>query len=229
MELSDRDLAVVRWLARFRLLSTSHIAVFNFGDRSHTTVDNHIIKLVKQRYIFCIGCRPSSPKGGAGANVYQLGRAGWTRMGLEGEWRRFSSASQHTEHSLRVADTYAELVLAERAGVFEILHRGLEKHVGEARCDIYVELGIHSPKRKLAVLFEIDLDSEWEKKIKEKLRLYIKADDAGKVPRFAYVLFVTLDEERARFLKRWIKEVGHAELFSVCTFPQLVPKILSFE
>jgi hypothetical protein len=232
MELSVRDQQVIRLVAHFQQLSTSHIAVVIFGERSATPVDRSLHRLVEQKYLVRIGRRSSNPlKGGAGAHVYQLGPRGWWWTKKPG--RFFKRAV--SEHTLKMADVYAELVLAERAGVIKLIHES-EWHVlleypvaEEIRADIYTELGVYATKRRIHAYLEIDLGTERPRRIEEKLRGYAKEYGSREGGVWPYVLFIVPDGWRESEINRVIKRNAHAHLFSVCTFPKVIHSLMGFE
>ena len=104
MELTTRDLDILRLLVQFTQLSSTHLAELVFADRSHSVPDRVLTRLVRLGYLHRVGRRASGDQGGAGAYVYQLGRYGRALMGVDGR-----PSPNVNSHALVIADTYLEL------------------------------------------------------------------------------------------------------------------------
>jgi Replication-relaxation len=225
MELSGRDIAVLRLANQYKQIAPSHLAAAVFADVSATPLDRCLHRLVEHQYLVRIGRRASSFKGGAGGFVYQLGPRGWWYLKRPGQY--FKRAV--SEHALKVADAFVELLEGRAAGKLDILHLATEYPVGDAVADMYVELGVYNPRRKLSFFLEIDLGTERVKRIEAKLDAYLKAYRASELEIFPYIVFVVPDDWREHEINRIIKNHAGKELFSVCLFGKTVDKLLSFE
>lgn len=219
---AGRDLAVLRRVAEFRQLSSSHIYALAFHDRSGTVLDRCLLRLVRMGLLRRIGRMPSDMvKGGAGAFVYQLGSKGWALLDLSGRWR--AQALNH--HTLDVATAYMSLVQAERDGRLRIRHYQREVAVGRAQADLEVVLDLPDDGR-LHSFVELDRDRQRPTVIQGKLNAYIEAWCAHKGAQFPRVLFLVPDELRKRQIENEVSRLPEHDqaLFSVRplgTFPQL--------
>ncbi|MFI1354870.1 replication-relaxation family protein [Streptomyces sp. NPDC020898] len=224
MELSARDMEVVRVVGRFYQLASSHVATLLFPDTTGTPVDRTLARLVRLEALNRIGRRATGPQGGAGAYVYQLGARGWWLLGREGRYRPYRSINHH---ALRVADVYVDLVTAERAGGIKILHAELEQPIGNARPDLTVELGLVQQRQKTSYAIEVDLGSEKPRIITAKCAAYIEAFKRGLRDPFPYVLFLVPDEWRKSEVSRVLGRLAEGrEVFSVGLFDELAAGFL---
>jgi hypothetical protein len=76
LQLTTRDLEIVRLVEQFSQLSSAHMSELFFADRSHSVPDRVLCRLVRLGYLARVGRRNSGDQGGASAYVYQLGRYG---------------------------------------------------------------------------------------------------------------------------------------------------------
>ncbi|WP_369029001.1 replication-relaxation family protein [Streptomyces adonidis] len=216
MELSDRDMEVVRAVGRFYQLATSHVAALLFPDTTGTPVDRTLARLVRLEALNRIGRRATGPQGGAGAYVYQLGPRGWWLLGREGRYRPYRAINHHM---LKVADVYVDLLAAEKGGGIKILHAELEQPIGNARPDLTVELGFVEQRQKMSYAIEVDLGSEKPRIIAGKCAAYIEAFRRGLRDPFPYVLFLVPDEWRKSEVSRVLGRLTEGrEVFSVRSF-----------
>ncbi|MFE7456245.1 hypothetical protein [Streptomyces sp. NPDC057554] len=72
-------------------------------------------RLVQLGYLSRLGRRATGSKGGAGAYVYQLGRAGRLLLDIDGRL-----SPNVNNHALMLADTYLELRRAEKASLLAV-------------------------------------------------------------------------------------------------------------
>ncbi|WP_105970391.1 replication-relaxation family protein [Streptomyces geranii] len=213
MNLSTRDMEVVRLVGRFYQLTSSHIASMVFPDTTGTPVDRTMARLVRLEALRRIGRRAAGPQGGAGSYAYQLGPRGWWLLQREGKYRPYRAVNLH---ALEVADAYVELLTAERAGAIQILHTELEQSIGSARPDMTVEIGLVQQRMKMSYAIEVDRGSEKPRIIAEKCAAYIEAFYKGLRNPFPYVLFLVPDEWRKSELSRVLGRLGDCrEIFSV--------------
>jgi hypothetical protein len=162
-------------------------------------------------------------KGGSGQYVYQLGNRGFFLFNEKG--KKYNPARVVNYHSIAIVDCYLILRRLELARKLEIAGWTTEPDCwvtierNELHPDMYVEL---AAPRSARVWLEIDMGTEGQKQLKEKLSRYWRAYnvvDATEWPEFPLVLFVAVDEEREREL-RWLIEQGTEEqrkLFRVTT------------
>jgi hypothetical protein len=112
LELTHRDLDLLKLTHVFSQVASTQITELLFADRSHSVPDMVLGRLVRLGYLSQAGRRATGAKGGAGAFVYQLGRAGRLLLGVEGNF-----SPNVNNHALMIADTYLELRRAEKVGV----------------------------------------------------------------------------------------------------------------
>lgn len=139
-------------------------------------------------------------------------------------------------HTLAIADAFIGLKRLEREGTIEVIGVATEPDTwrviagADLRPDLYVELGIPSKRMSISLWIEIDMGTERQKQLKEKLARYwhayqhATAEDMAVYPR---VLFLVPDDERLKEIN-WLINSGPEEareLFRVqkqdC-FPQLL-------
>lgn len=207
MELGQRDVAIVEFVGRFGQASSSHIAFACFTTRSFTPTARALRRLCKNDFLYRVGVRASDPiKGGSGASAYMPGRLGWVLTHQQGKWKPHKVNS----HTLAVTDRYIDLLGAERLGTCKFIRPPeVEKPIGNARCDLYVELGDPVRKVRLDVAIEVELTGR-EHRIREKCRAYLEA--AGGWPdHFPLVVFAVPDEAHKAEVVRVLKELRPEE------------------
>lgn len=226
---SDRDRYIIRLADYFGEISASQVRSIAFPDaRSRTSCDRALTRLVADGYLARVEKRRSvgGARGGSGEYVYQLGTAGWLLCKREGRYNR--KAVDY--HALAIVDAYIRLLGGVRAGAFTLdgftpepeCHMTVDGN--ELRPDLFIELSRPSGAT-LSAWVEIDLGTERQARISEKIQRYIKAYACGKVDPFPRVVFVAHDDERAREIA-WIASklpVEEARLFqslSISEFPQ---------
>jgi hypothetical protein len=236
MVLAARDRQIVTLVDRFGQLSSAHICSLVFSSNaSSTPCDRALKRLVNEKMLARVerARLVGGVRGGSGSYVYQLGRAGWAVVGREG---RYYGSSVVNYHSLAIADTYVALRTAEHDGWLQVLDYGTEPDcwavVGgqELKPDLYAELALMSSGIKLAAWLEVDLGTERQRQIKDKLQRYWNAyqrADESELPVFPLVLFLVPDEARRREVEAVVDrgpEEGQA-LFRVVeqsSFPQVL-------
>ena len=217
MTLDGRDRRVVELVARFNQLSSSHIQKLIFTDvASNTPCDRVLKRLAERGYLARIERRNvGGSRGGSGQYVYQLGRHGHTLY----KQNRYIPARSINYHSLTIADAYVYITLAERRGAVSV--RGISTEpdcwvkIGahELKPDLYVELERPTSGQRIKLWLEIDMGTEGQRQIKDKLNRYweaFNAADTAEWPVYPLVVFVAIDEARAREL-HWLLEQGNKE------------------
>ncbi|MDX2684092.1 replication-relaxation family protein [Streptomyces scabiei] len=200
VELAQRDFEVLKLTRTFSQLASTHITELLFSDRSHAVPDRVLGRLVKLSYLSRVGRRATGEKGGAGAYVYQLGRAGRLLLGVDG---RLSRAVNN--HSLLIADIYLELRRAERQGVLVVNDWAVERPVPPSvRADLFVSVEYPEQRRQSSYFIEADLGTEPLRTIREKVEGYWQAVEMSEEDYFPYVVFVMRDRGRLREIDRLI-------------------------
>lgn len=237
MRLLARDQQVLTWVDRFGQLTTSQIrALVFFENRSATPCEVALKRLVKAELLEHVAQRhPGGRLGGSAVNVFQLGREGW-RLFYEGR-RKFSRVIK--AHSLSMADAFIAAKTAEREGWLDIFSYAIESDAwlnvagADIRPDLFLELGLPETQEGRVLWIEVDLGSEREKQIVDKLERYTFAyRNAADLPleSFPSVLFLAPDAERVQDIRQYVKRFERRQsvpdgLFSVALqaeFPALL-------
>ncbi|MFI9175970.1 replication-relaxation family protein [Streptomyces lincolnensis] len=224
MELTQRDYDVLKLTQTFSQLASTHLTELLFADRSHSVPDKVLGRLVQLGYLSRVGRRATGSKGGAGAFVYQLGRAGRLLLDVEGRL-----SPNVNNHALMIADTYLELRRAEGAGVLAVREWEVERRVPPSvRADLYVALDFPQQGRQSAYFLEVDLSTEQPARIREKVTGYWRAVEASTDDYFPYVVFVVKQEIRRRELERIFRRLPdeQQEMLRVYLLGQLIPELI---
>ena len=231
IELSERDLNVLRYVARFKQLSSSQIrSLLFYGHNNTTPADRALRRLVSRSYLHRIERRiVGGTKGGSGQYVYELGRRGFF---LFFTGRHNPSRTVHP-HSLGIADSYITLRQLERAGRLRIAGMSTEPDcwatVGgvDLRPDMRADLDIEG--RRVLFWVEVDMATESQKQLRGKLESYWRAyndADVEQWPVFPRTIWIAVDDERARELSWLVSQMPEQSraLFVVCT-PTTLPAL----
>ncbi|WP_416982950.1 replication-relaxation family protein [Streptomyces sp. T028] len=224
MELTGRDYDVLTLTHTFSQLASTHLTELLFADRSHSVPDKVLGRLVRLGYLSRVGRRASGDKGGAGAYVYQLGRAG--RLLLDVDGRLMSNVNNH---ALMIADTYLELRHAEKAGVLSFKEWAVELPVPPAvRADLFAAVDFPHQGRSSSYYLEIDLGTEQPARIREKVEGYWQAVESSTADYFPYVVFVVRQQVRKNELTRIFRRLPEEqqEMMRVFLFAELIPELM---
>lgn len=228
--LEGRDLQIVRLVSHFGQVASRHVHEIVFPENASYTPSNRALRrLTEQGWLARIDIRlVGGRQGGSGQYVYQLGRRGYYLNNTG----RYVPAKAVRLHTIAIVDTFVELLRLHRAGriVIEGFSTEPDCHVVvggvQLKPDMFVEL--QRPDDRLKLWFEVDLGTEAQRQLKGKLEAYYRAwceADDSEWPVFPRVLWVTLDEERARELAWLIKqepaEAQRERLFEVTTISNL--------
>lgn len=230
MILLDRDRQIVLSVGRFGQLAAGHIRTMHFTGSSDTPMYRALNRLVETKFLARLERRMIGGTGaGSGQYVYQLGRQGWALCGREGAYWPFRAVKLH---SMAIADAYTALLEYEQKGRLRIDNFETEpdshRKVGNVivRPDLFIDIADIAKRRNLAFWVEIDMGTERQTQINDKLAGYLAALEAAEtfVP---FVLFIAPDDERAAKLRYWIKQYGAEEskMFMVSTTHEFAPLI----
>jgi hypothetical protein len=235
MRTVDRDLEVVMFVAKFEAVTRAQLREVVFAENaSDTPCDRVVSRLVQRRYLAPYKWRRPTGRAGSHEQVYQLGRNGWHYV--FGRERPYKALETFDAHKLAIGDFFRSLVALERAHLLEILEYETEPNnharVGQVlvKPDLFVRLRHVAGDYVTRYWFEVDLDTEHERQIKDKVRRYLQAlgqvthDDAKWNP-FPLIVFYVQSQRgdgraavRARTIERWVGEAGgERDLFRVCT------------
>lgn len=223
IDLTGRDAALLTYVYKFKQLASTHIHQLLFNTSSKTPTDRTLTRLVNGGYLARVERRMvGGARGGSGQYVYQLGRRG---HGIY-HGGRYSPARTVSYHSMLLADCFVVLKQLERSGFISVAAYSTEPDCwqligrNELRPDLFVEVERQGGRLKLWL--EADMATEGQRHIKEKLERYWRAYNEADVavwPEFPRVLFVAVDQERAKELE-WLIGQGPKEalpLFAATT------------
>ena len=222
MELSERDINILKLVGIFSQLSTPHLRNLVFYDRSHSVADVVLNRLVKLKYLARVGKRASEERGGTSPWVYQLGQFGRALFEIQAR-----PATHPSRHALMIADTFIALREAQALGLLQIRRWDVALSVPPVRADLFVALDFPAQQRESKYFLEIDLGNESRSVILEKLRGYWQVADQSTEEFFPYVVFVTRNQAVANQLKGYIRNAPEEqqEMTRVFTLAELIPQL----
>lgn len=237
MLMHDRDRQILLTVARFGQASAGQLRSLHFADVSSVTPLRRALKrLVAHRLLAVIERRMVGGSGaGSGQYVYQLGAAGWTFTGRPGRYYPLRMVNYHT---LAIVDAYVEVMYLQHEGKILINTATSEPDSwmtiagADLRPDLYLEMTQDFTARRYYLWLEVDMGTERQKAIKDKLARYWHAYQHAtdvELPAFPLVVFIAPDDGRAREL-RSIVEKGSEEaqrLFIVSTTSEWARLILT--
>ncbi|MGB3684934.1 MAG: replication-relaxation family protein [Ornithinimicrobium sp.] len=207
--LTRRDQRVVALVNAFGQLTSKHVRALVFADNaSMTPCNERLKKLAQMKMLSRVERRlVGGDGGGSGLYAYQLGPAGWKLCGREGKyWGRKSI----DHHALAIADVFVMLKEAETAGQLVVAGVLTEPDCWETvggeslKPDMLIEVELPALGKRRLVWLEVDLGTERQRHITEKLDRYVRAyKRASHDFTFPQVVFVTPDSLRADAL-RWL-------------------------
>lgn len=230
----ERDRAIILSVGRFGQLSTANIRVLHFStNASQTPVKTSLQRVVRSGYLARIERRMIGGTGaGSGQYVYQLGPKGWLLCQREGRYFPMRAVNYHT---LAVADTFCSLVVAHQEGRLSIERYDVEddahRNVAGVKLtpDLFIRVARLS-KPTLSLWIEVDLGTERQRQIAEKLDRYRHAYDHATTAHldvFPPILFLVPDAHRAEQIGDTIRRqpADAQALFRVATsddFPTIL-------
>ena len=164
--ISPRDADVARFVARFRQLTSRHVAVLAFPDVTQTPVDRSLRRLLRHRFLTRIPRVSGDGKGSHGW-IYQLARKGWSFAEKPDSYKKLYKPDWH---ALMVADITCDFLAASKNGRFTLQHYDLEVERRPAdvpiRPDLVVQLETHG--EPAVVLVEAETGSHGLKRLNGK-------------------------------------------------------------
>lgn len=223
MELSQRDLDVLKLTYTFTQLASTQLGELLFADVSRTVTNKVLARLTRTGYLSKVGRRTPGESGGTSAYVYKLGRYGRALLGVEG---RQSVAVN--DHALMIADTYLELRRAEKTGVLVVRQWAVEDSLPPIRADLRVAVDYPHQRRSSSYFLEIDLGTEAPIRLREKIAGYWRLYQHSEDDFFPFVVFVVKREVRKREIERIIRALPdeQREMVRVFLLPELIPELM---
>jgi hypothetical protein len=223
LELSQRDLDVLKLTYTFTQLASTHLAELLFADVSRTVTNKVLGRLTRTSYLSRVGRRTPGEKGGTSPYVYKLGRYGRVLLGVEGK-----QSVAVNDHALMIADTYVNLRRAEKAGILTLHSWEVERPLPPVRADLLVAVDYPQQRRSSSYFLEIDLGTEAPIRIREKIAGYWRVYQRDEGDFFPFVVFVVKRETRKREIDRIIRALPEEqrEMVRVFLLPELIPALM---
>lgn len=224
--LSVRDQAILRDLARVRVLTGNQLERLHFYDLAAANRDRArrrvLNRLIAWRVVTTLARRVGGVRAGSAGLVYSLDTAGQRVLRLldQGDElpgrRPWTPSPLFLAHTLAVAELYVSLREAERAGYVELPVFRAEPacwqrtiNLGTLKPDAYALVA--SEDIEDAWWLEVDQGTESSTTLRRKLSLYLLAATAGVVgphgvlPR---VLVTVPDEQRLTAIREIVADLG---------------------
>ncbi len=221
-ELSQRDRIITETAARLRLMSTAQVERLYFAATANPAsrarlARRTLARLVELRVLGRLERRIGGVRAGAAGHVYYATTGGrrlvafWRGEGLSRPRSRYEPTASFVRHTVCIAESFVQLVEADRAGLVELLEFESEPTAwrsflgpGNARLmlkpDAFVRVGVSAEHEEHAYL-EIDCGTEGRAALTRKCRAYLMAWQAGAGGEvFPRVLWITTTEQRVRLL-----------------------------
>src|SRR3954453_22986947 len=214
VDLTGRDRLIVQLIARFKQASSRQVHELFFPGVTYTPADRALKRLTDRRYLTRIERRTvGGSRGGSGQYVYGLGQYvyGLGRRGFYLHYDgRFILPRTVNYHALTVLDTFIVLRRLELAGRLRVGGLSVEDEawvkVGgdDLRPDMYADMML-ADGRHMKVNFEIDMATEGQKAIRDKLqrywRIYYDADHTPWQGEWPRLVWGAVEEDRAKELR----------------------------
>jgi len=222
--LSRRDQTITEMVARLRLVSGRQLERLFFADGDTTTTGARLarralLRLTELRVLVRLERRIGGVRAGSAGHVYGLDVAGqrlvafWRGEGLIRSRTGLEPGTPFVRHTLAIAEHYVRLVVAERAGVLELLAFSAEPDCwrdftgvgGTAltlKPDAFVLLGVGDYEERS--FLEIDCGTEGRSALLRKCRCYLDYFRSGAEQAtsgvFPRVVWITTTERRVALL-----------------------------
>jgi hypothetical protein len=235
--LSDRDLAILRNVDAFRLLTTRQIEAFHFHDHATTLTGARsarrvLERLTRDRVLVRLERRIGGVRAGSASYIYAVGPAGHRILHDDSSRRWREPSETFVTHTLTVADLVIALTQRDRAGEAELVEYGTEPGcwrdfprpmAGTQTLKPDLVVVTATEESELRWFVEIDLATESGPAIVRKCRTYHAYWQSGieqdRHDVFPKVLWVADTTRRAGLIRRAITKARslHRPLFDVTT------------
>jgi hypothetical protein len=255
IQLTERDLAVLRRVADLRFVSGHQLTRLCFMDSQNLAANSRtarraLLRLVRLGVLARLPRPVGGVRSGSAGFVYYLGLAGQrlaAARGWQPERRRRRSQSPGTlflRHTLQVAELHTRLVQADRSRSIELLELAGEPAcwrsymaANDQRCtlkpDSYVRLGIGTFED--SYWFEVDRGTEGSRALESQLRRYVACHASGQEQAehgvFPRTLWLANTAERVSVIEGCVNRLPMQaqELFQVARFDEALSLITATE
>lgn len=227
--ITHRERQILAVIDRLGQVSSAHLDELVFHDVSTTRRKlvlqrmrrNRLIALVERR-------RMGGEHGGSGQHVYELAQEGLKLVGARRRYVRHAL----DYHKLAIADVVVSLRRAEREGLL-----GVEYLENEPDCWVAFDGGrlepdlhaiIKTARGRLPLWVEVDLGTERQRHVKEKLQRYAVAEDrlGDSWEVMPLIVWLTPDNARTREIRHMIAagssdKHGLFQVYEMSRFPQV--------
>lgn len=238
--LSDRDLAVLDDLRRFKLMTAAHLKQLHMTDGSTTTQVRRTSAMVKRLTDFGLVVRLGRRVGGvrAGSSGFVLGLTGLGHavLGDTDQQRRYrhtwEGKPHHQDHTLAIAELYTQLTQACRTSGADLIDFETEPAcwrkfssvagVTTLKPDAFVQVGVGDIEQLAFV--EVDRGTESLPAVLRKCRTYIAYFNTGQEQKrhevFPLVHWLVPDARRLQRIAEGIGQLARdvQALFAVNLF-----------
>lgn len=253
-QLSDRDLAIIHEVGRFKLMRADQLERLFFTEyevdgqrRAYSPVSRArnrqavLKRLVDQEILATVGERQQGGvRRGSSGFLYRLDKTGqYLAEQTSSQPRRpLTTYKPHWDHYLAIAEVYVALVEAQRAGMFRRLRFDVEPYCWRSfrdqrvKPDGFVQVDVDRGERTIRGSFflEVDRAQEWGKQIPTKLDGYISyrvhEQSLGRAtPR---ILLLAPTDTRVAYLAAEVakKAAGYQALFGVDLLERVAAAVL---
>ncbi|QNA75400.1 hypothetical protein C8250_029055 [Streptomyces sp. So13.3] len=223
--LSDRDLAIIYEVGRFKLMTGSQLERLFFADGSDKSRARNrqavLRRLTNHSVLLQVGeRRVGGSQRGSASFLYTLGIAGQYLAGSTSKRPRrpYSWYEPTIAHFLAVAELYVTLVEAGRPGLFTLLDYQAEPYCWRTfgtrtlKPDAFVQLGVKRGQQRAQGRFFIEVDraGQYGTKIESKLPQYLAYYHHHRIAepdrRFPWIIFLAPHDQRVAYLTRLLNE-----------------------
>lgn len=227
-QLSARDWAVLRDVARFRLMTGRQLQQLHFGDgpTAARIARRVLLSLTERGVLGRLERRIGGLRAGSSGFVYGLGGVGYRLLhdGDRPQRRLHEVRDGFLLHTLAIAELYLELRQAERQGRCQLLHletepgcwRPIDDVGGQEwlKPDLLVVAAVNGGEEVLSSYVEIDRATEHRPTLARKLRQYDLAyqlSAGGAADVFPRVTWLVPTPARAAVLRDVIRRASQVD------------------
>lgn len=225
MFLTPRDQLILRFVADFRLVSTSEVSAFIFKEnKSDTPAYRRLRKLKEHGFLRLVELRPiGGSEGGSAQHVFALGTEG-RKLFRPDTW--IAPRLFEARHTRDIVKAFMAVEALNGKHGFSLRHYATDPNNHqvfrgvELRPDLYIELDDVNKRMTHAWWLEVDRSNERSDKIRGKLEQYYAAyknatdEEVSIWPR---VIFLVPDAARRQGVRRYVSSMPEeaGELFDV--------------